>query len=109
MQYKWVVLSNTTLGTFMASIDITIVEIALLGLIERPALFTCSSRSTGWGSTVIIHVNPDSADGRHIRGFSGLQPNGDGTEPASAEPYELIEPAGGRGAHRKSLVPNSDR
>jgi len=33
VQYKWVVLSNTTLGTFMASIDITIVEIAL------PAIF----------------------------------------------------------------------
>ncbi|MGD0424478.1 MAG: MFS transporter [Candidatus Bathyarchaeia archaeon] len=33
VEYKWVVLSNTTLGTFMASIDITIVEIAL------PAIF----------------------------------------------------------------------
>jgi len=33
VEYKWVVLSNTTLGVFMASIDITIVEIAL------PAIF----------------------------------------------------------------------
>ena len=33
VEYKWVVLSNTTLGTFMASIDVTIVEIAL------PAIF----------------------------------------------------------------------
>ena len=33
VEYKWIVLSNTTLGTFMASIDITIVEIAL------PAIF----------------------------------------------------------------------
>ena len=33
VEYKWVVLSNTTLGTFMASVDITIVEIAL------PAIF----------------------------------------------------------------------
>ena len=33
VQYKWVALSNTTIGTLMASIDITIVLIAL------PAIF----------------------------------------------------------------------
>jgi hypothetical protein len=33
VQYKWVALSNTTLGTLMASIDMTIVLIAL------PAIF----------------------------------------------------------------------
>jgi len=33
MEYKWVALSNTTLGVLMASLDITIVMIAL------PAIF----------------------------------------------------------------------